>query len=161
MDFIITKGQVGTRPRVELPSSGFLEAIGEEGMRQLISDHYDLLKQSNIRGLFPPSDEGFELAKKHSADFFIQICGGPKYFNKSRGNPMMAARHAPCAITSKARDIWLESYIIILKKLDVDEKLKESFWKYIDIFSIWMMNTHDSSSFQESMKTQKPQAFRT
>jgi len=60
---------------------------------------------------------------------------------------MMAARHSPFAITSEARDIWLESYIIILKKLDMDEKLKASFWKYLDIFSIWMMNTHGGSTF--------------
>jgi len=149
MDFIITPGQVGTRPGVELPDRGFLEIIGEEGMRKLVSDHYDLLKQSNIRGLFPPSDEGFELAKKHSADFFIQICGGPRYFDQSRGKPMMAARHSPFAITSEARDIWLESYSMILKELDMDEKLKASFWKYLDIFSIWMMNTHGGSGFHK------------
>lgn len=141
MEFIITPAQVGTRPQVELPSPKILEFLGEEGMRNLISEHYDLLKESKIKGLFPPTPEGLEKAKEHSADFFIQICGGPRYFDQKRGRPMMAARHSPFAITQEARKIWLESYAIILSKLDMPEELKESFWKYIDIFSIWMMNT--------------------
>jgi len=141
MLYNITEAQLGTRPPVQIPNPAVLEYLGEEGMRQLISDHYDLLRQSDISDLFPPSDEGFALAKKHSADFFIQICGGPRYFDQSRGKPMMAARHSPFAITPHARKIWLESYIIVLSKSDMPDDLKESFWNYLDIFSIWMMNT--------------------
>lgn len=144
MEYNITPAQVGTRPPVQIPDPKVLEHLGEAGMRKLISDHYDLLKESNIRGLFPPSDEGFELAKKHSADFFIQICGGPRYFDQSRGKPMMAARHSPFAITQEARRIWLESYIIVLNQIDMPEDLKKSFWNYLDIFSIWMMNTTEN-----------------
>lgn len=143
MNYTITQAQIGTRPKVELPNPRILEVLGEEGMRKMISDHYDLLKQSNIRGLFPPNDQAFEMAKKHSADFFIQICGGPRYFDENRGAPMMAARHSPFAITQEARRIWLESYIIVLSNLDLEDELKQSFWNYLDIFSIWMMNTHD------------------
>ncbi|RXK12180.1 globin [Halarcobacter mediterraneus] len=143
MQYNITPAQIGTRPQVSLPNPKILEALGEEGMRKMVSDHYDLLKQSNIRGLFPPTEEGFEMAKKHSADFFIQICGGPRYFDMSRGAPRMVARHMPFAITQEARRIWLESYIMVLNTLELDEELKQSFWNYIDIFSIWMMNTND------------------
>ena len=143
MQYIITQAQLGQRPQVTLPDPEILNVLKEDGMRQLISDHYDLLKQSNIRGLFPPSEEGFQLAKKHSADFFIQICGGARHFDQSRGKPMMAARHAPFAITQEARRVWLESYIMILEPLNMPEDLKESFWNYLDIFSIWMMNTSE------------------
>ena len=146
MLYSITQANLGQRPQVTLPNPEILNVLGEDGMRKLISDHYDLLKQSNIRGLFPPHDEAFEMAKKHSADFFIQICGGERYFDKSRGAPRMIARHAPFKITATARIIWLESYIIILKDLELSEELKESFWKYLDIFSIWMINTPEQSS---------------
>jgi len=149
MQFNITQAQLGARPQVELPNPEILNFLGEDGMRKMISDHYDLLKQSNIRGLFPPTDEAFEMAKKHSADFFIQICGGPRYFDQSRGAPRMIARHAPFRITPEARRIWLESYIMVLNSLQMPENLKESFWNYLDIFSIWMMNTpeDDHSKF--------------
>ena len=141
MQFTITQAQLGQRPPVVKPDPKVLNFLGEEKMRKLISDHYDLLRVSNIKGLFPPSDEGFELAKKHSADFFIQICGGPDYFNQNRGAPMMVARHQPFKITPKVRIVWLECYMEVLKKLDIDENLLKSFWNYLDIFSIWMINT--------------------
>ena len=143
MQFNISQGLVGTRPPVVKPSPKVLEFLGESGMRKLISDHYDLLRVSNIKGLFPPSEEGFALAKQHSADFFIQICGGHPYFNENRGAPMMAARHQPFRITPEARRIWLESNIIVLSNLDMPDDLKQSFWDYLDIFSIWMMNTQE------------------
>ncbi len=143
MEYKITPAQVGTRPSVELPSPKVLEFLGEEGMRNLISQHYDLLKISKIKHLFPRTPEAFEKAKEHSADFFIQICGGRPYFNEKRGRPMMVARHAPFKITQEARKIWLESYAIVLEKLDMPEELKQSFWNYLDIFSIWMMNSND------------------
>ncbi|MFV0562472.1 globin [Malaciobacter mytili] len=144
MQFTITPAQVGTRPPVLLPTPQFLELLKEEGIRKLVSDHYDLLRQSNIKGLFPPTDEGFALAKEHSADFFIQICGGPKYFNEKRGAPMMAARHSPFKINQEARRIWLESYAMVLAPLQIPEEVKKSFWNYIDIFSIWMMNSMEN-----------------
>ncbi len=144
MQFTITPAQVGTRPPVTLPTPQFLELLKEEGIRKLVSDHYDLLRQSNIKGLFPPTDEGFALAKEHSADFFIQICGGPKYFNEKRGAPMMAARHSPFKINQEARRIWLESYAMVLAPLQIPQDIKKSFWNYIDIFSIWMMNSMEN-----------------
>lgn len=143
MEFPITQAQVGTRPQVQLPSHNILKTLGEEGMRKMVSDHYDLLRESKIKGLFPPSDEGFAMAKKHSADFFIQICGGPRYFDESRGAPMMAARHSPFKITQEARKVWLESYIQVIKELPMNDELKLSLWNYLDIFSIWMLNSHD------------------
>lgn len=141
MQFTITQAQIGERPPVVKPVPEVLKFLGEEKMRKIISDHYDLLRVSNIKGLFPSTDEGFEMAKKHSADFFIQICGGPDYFNQSRGAPMMAGRHAAFKITSEARMIWLESYIKVLEPIEMPDDLKQSFWNYLDIFSIWMVNT--------------------
>ncbi len=143
MEYKITPAQVGTRPPVQLPNPKVLEFLGEDGMRDLISQHYDILKTSKIKDLFPTSQKGLEKAKEHSADFFIQICGGTPYFNQNRGRPMMAARHAPFKITQEARKIWLESYITVLEKSSLPQDLKQSFWDYLDIFSIWMMNSHD------------------
>ncbi len=143
MNYAITQAQLGTRPNVQIPNPKFYEVLGEKGMRKLISDHYDILITTNIKNLFPPTPELLETAKQHSADFFIQICGGPQYFNVTRGAPQMARRHAPFKITMEARKIWLESYIPILKKLDMNDELKQSFWNYLNIFSIWMINSSE------------------
>jgi len=140
----ITYAQFGVRPPVIKPIPEFFIEMGEEGIRKLISDHYDAIKQSDIYFLFPQDDEEFEKAKIHSSDFMIQICGGPAYFNQNRGAPQMVGRHAPFAIDAKARERWLELYkplIIELKENGVTERSLYSFWGYLNIFSLWMINT--------------------
>ncbi|MCJ8325766.1 MAG: globin [Campylobacterales bacterium] len=143
MEYKITNGTIGVRPNVTLPNPEILKLLGDEGMRQITKEHYEILRVSEIKDMFPPTDKGIEMAVKHASDFFIQICGGERHFDQNRGRPMMAARHSPFKIDAKARIIWLEAYITILEKLDIPDDLKESFWKYLDIFSIWMLNTPD------------------
>lgn len=141
MQYIISDASFGDRPNVSLPNPLVLATLKEEGMRALISRHYDLLANSEIKDLFPQHEQGLEMAKKHSADFFVQICGGPKYFNENRGAPRMVARHMPFKITANARIIWLEMFSKAMEESNLGEEEKQSFWDYIDIFSIWMINT--------------------
>ena len=144
MNFEIAHAQFGVRPPVTKPIREFLIEVGEKGIRDLISKHYDTIRESEIAHLFPMNDEDFEDAKKHSSDFFIQICGGPTYFNENRGAPRMVGRHAPFRIDARAREVWLELYkplLIELKEGGVTETSVQSFWDYLNIFSIWMINT--------------------
>ncbi len=143
MNLEIKEYTLGTRPEVTRPNPEILTVLGEEGIRKMVSDHYDLLIESGIKGLFPPTAEGVEKAKQHSADFFIQYLGGPDYFNQSRGKPMMAARHSPFTITPSARKVWLECYREVLGKLEIDESLIISYWNYLEVFSQWMVNSRD------------------
>lgn len=144
MNLEIAQAQFGVRPPVTKPIPEFLLEVTEGGIRELISKHYDSLKVSDISHLFPMDEKEFEAAKTHSADFFIQICGGPAYFNQNRGAPQMVGRHAPFRIDAKARQVWLELYkplILELKEKGVTETSLNSFWGYLNIFSIWMINT--------------------
>ena len=145
MNLTITEGTLGVRPPVTKPHPGFLFEVGEERFRKLVSDHYELLRTSDISFLFPINDEDdFSAAKKHAADFMIQICGGPAYFNQSRGEPRMVGRHAPFRIDPVARHRWLEIYAMLLPALEaegINPEYIQSFWNYLDIFSIWMINT--------------------
>ena len=144
MEFSITTYFPG-RPNVTLPSKDMFLLLKEEGMRKMVSNHYDLLKESGISELFPQNPIAFEKAKEHSADFFIQICGGPMYFNKHRGRPQLLKRHLPHKITPEGRIEWLNCYKEVLSKLELPEEVIQSFWKYLDIFSIWMVNTQSTS----------------
>ncbi len=145
MDLKITDGEFGVRLPVTKPHPGFFAEVGEERFRKLVDDHYELIRNSDIAFLFPVFDEEeFSLAKKHAADFFIQICGGHAYFAESRGEPRMVGRHAPFRIDEKARRRWLELYAQLLPELEsegVSPEYIKSFWEYIDIFSTWMINT--------------------
>ncbi len=146
MDLEITYFAPGTRPEVTIPAKALYEALQEEGVRKLVGDHYACLRTSSISHLFPENEEAFEMVTRHSADFFVQILGGPPYFNMNRGNPMLIKRHAPFAITPEARVVWLECYQKVLAKLTIDEKLIKAFWDYINVFSHWMINSDSDAA---------------
>jgi hemoglobin len=140
MEFQISEFNRGNRPEVTLPSSEMFRILGEEGIRRLVSDHYDLLAQSAVKHLFPDDAAGLERAKMNTSDFFVQVCGGPMYFNKNRGRPMMYKRHLPFKITPEARIVWLECYREALQKQELPDVVALSFWNYINVFSMWMVN---------------------
>ncbi len=141
MTFEIIPYQNTNLPEVQLPDKEFLNQLGESGIRKLSNDHYNLLRKSEINNLFPEDDIEFEKAKLRSSDFLIQIMGGRPYFNENRGKPMLAQRHAPFKITPKARLTWLECYSEVLKKIDLEEEIMSSFWKYLNMLSMRMVNT--------------------
>ena len=147
LDFSILPYTEGVNPPVTKPNPAFLQDIGEQGMRNLLDRFYMGLYESPIKDIFPESKEEMKIAAQHSADFFIQICGGPKYFNKNRGAPQMRQRHAPFRITPHARLHWLVTYEEALQPI-IKEKLSsevniQSFWGYLNVFSQWMINSRD------------------
>jgi len=132
----------GVRAEVQRPIPEFYATVGEDGIRKLVAEHYELLKVSSIKELFPVDDEvEFAKAKKHAADFFIQFLGGPRYFEQSRGAPQMVGRHNPFKITGKSRIVWLSLYLELLKDMEAEPKAVESYWNYLNSFSTWMVNT--------------------
>ena len=145
MDLQITEGKVGVRPPVAKPHPGFFHEVGEARFRKLVHDHYDSIKTSDIAFLFPVfDDDDFAEAQKHAADFLIEISGGPDYFTQTRGEHQMVGRHAPFRIDEKARRVWLELYQSLLQELEtegVSKEYIESFWNYLNIFSMWVLNT--------------------
>jgi len=145
LNFTIFPYQIGIQPPVPKPNPEFLTDIGEEGMRTLLDRFYMGLFESPIKVLFPKEIDIMKNAGQTSADFFIQICGGIPYFNQNRGTPQMGRRHAPFAITPDARLHWLICFEEALQPI-IDEKQSseeniQSFWDYINVFSIWMINS--------------------
>jgi len=145
MDLKISDGKIGVRPPVAKPHPGFLHEVGEERFKKLVYDHYEKIKTSDIAFLFPVfDDDDFEEAKKHAFDFLIEISGGPDYFTQSRGEHQMVGRHAPFRIDEEARKSWLALYKPLLEELEgegITPEYIESFWNYLDIFSMWLINT--------------------
>lgn len=145
MKLSVTKGKIGVRPNVAKPHPGFFHEVGEERFRKLVFDHYDSIKTSDIKFLFPVfDDDDFAEAQKHAADFLIEISGGPDYFTQTRGEHQMVGRHAPFRIDEASRVTWLTLYIPLLEALveeGVSEEYIQSFWNYLNVFSMWLVNT--------------------
>lgn len=145
MKLIITDGEIGVRPAVTKPHPGFLHQVGEERFKKLVYAHYDLIEVSDIAFLFPVHDEeDFAEAKQHAFDFLIEVSGGPDYFTQSRGAHQMVGRHAPFRIDEAGRISWLKLYAGLLEDLvdeGVSEEYIQSFWDYLNIFSMWLVNT--------------------
>ena len=145
MKLRLTKGKLNKRPPVTKPHPGFFHEVGEKRFRKLVSDHYKSIRESDIALLFPVfDDDDFEEAKKHAADFLIEISGGPDYFTQTRGEHHMVGRHAPFRIDEDARRSWLKLYRPLLKELvseGISKEYIKSFWHYLDIHSTWMVNT--------------------
>jgi hemoglobin len=145
MNLKITDGEIGIRPAVAKPHPGFLYEVGKERFHKLVYDHYELIETSEIAFLFPVMDEeDFEDAKRHAFTFLYEISGGEPLFTQERGEHQMVGRHAPFRIDEQARRVWLELYIELLEPL-VDEGITpeyiQSFWDYLDIYSMWVVNT--------------------
>ncbi len=131
--------------KVIKPDPGFFQLVGEIRFRKLVDDHYEILKESEIAFMFPVDyPYEFEKVKKHAADFLIQISGGPDYYAQTRGDSRMLARHARFRIYEKGRFIWLDSYRSLLQELEkegIDTKYIESFWNYLNNFSMPLVNS--------------------
>jgi len=141
MNLEINPYNFGDRPSVTRPDKALLEYLGEDGIRAMVSRHYDLMRQSPIKKLFPSDDSEFEKAKLRSSDFMIQILGGTEHYNRNQGQPMLSKRHKPFTITYSGRTVWLNCYKQALLETNAPEHLIQSFWDYINVFSIWMVNT--------------------
>lgn len=141
MELEITAYLAGQRPEVTKPDPSFFKEMKVDGIRKMVSRHYDLLRESPLKQMFSEDDSIFEAQKKNSADFMIQICGGPDYYNQNRGKPMLINRHAAFSINVQGRIEWLQCYRQALMELDITDELRFSFWNYLNVFSSWMVNT--------------------
>jgi len=112
-------------------------AIGEDGIRQLLLLHYGNLSRSSIQGMFATD---LEKAANRSADFFIQIMGGPPLYSQKHGPPRMRARHMPFLITEEARQVWLDCFLRAMEDLPFPAEFAPEFKRFLDEFSAWMVN---------------------
>ncbi|RHX91759.1 bacitracin resistance protein BacA [Leptospira stimsonii] len=144
--FIPPGGPPGPVPGLQL----VFNAVGELSLRKLVSDFYDQIPQSSIAFMFP---KNVEESKTKSADFLIQVTGGPPLYSQNYGPPRMRARHLPFPIDEKARRVWLSCYRKALDGWEADSVQKEILWSFLKDFSGWMVNlenkTEESNGIEE------------
>ena len=145
MSYEITKTVEGEEVSFTNPAKEFYEALGYEGMKDMMERFYDKVFESEIATFFPQDEEEFEEVKAKNTLFFIQLCGGPNIYDEGieeKGlNEHMIKIHEDFSINEKARLEWLGCMEETLKETDIPQELKDNFWEYVERFSKLTVNT--------------------
>ena len=128
----------GGPPSGPPPSREIFNLMGEEKIRELVKIFYEEIESSSIRNMFP---ESLEESIVKSADFMVQVLGGPPYYTRKFGPPRMRMRHFPFIIDEKARRSWLGCYKKALERVQIQEDTKNQIWEFLVSFSSWMVNS--------------------
>ena len=144
MSYEITKATKGEDVKFKNPDPAFYEAVGYDGMQEIMYKFYDEIYHSDIAHFFPQDLEEFEEVKKKNTKFFIQMCGGPAiYEEEMQGKDLdqyMIDIHKDFSIYFKSRDEWYGTFRSVLEKLDIEQSIKDDFWQYLDKFSKLTVN---------------------
>ena len=127
----------GGPPQGPPPSKEIFIQMGEEKIRELVKFFYEEIETSSIRSMFP---ETLEESVVKSADFMVQVFGGPPHYSRNYGPPRMRMRHLPFVIDEKARRSWLGCYKKALERVQIQEDIKNQIWEFLVSFSEWMVN---------------------
>jgi len=115
------------------------EILGEQRIRNLVHEFYKNIETSEIREMFPKGD--LTQSAEKSADFMIQVLGGPPLYSQKYGPPRMRMRHLNFVIDEKSRRVWLSCYKKALNESDIPEPQKQIIWEFLVNFSSWMVNS--------------------
>jgi len=117
-------------------------AVGEDGFHRLVAAFYRRVPADDILGpMYPPGD--LAGAEERLRDFLVGRFGGPLRYIERRGHPQLRMRHMPFAVTSSARERWMQLMNQALDEArfpaDIDRLLREFF----DTVSTMMINRRD------------------
>ena len=92
-----------------------------------------------LRPLYPEQDLG--PAQERFTLFLVQYWGGPTTYSDQRGHPRLRMRHAPFAVTPKAKEHWLTHFRAALDEADLAPEHDAQFWDYVTHAAQFMINT--------------------
>ena len=119
----------------------FYEAVGgEPTFRRIVGRFYQLVAEDEVlRPLYPEEDLG--PAEERLRLFLMQYWGGPTTYSDQRGHPRLRMRHAPYAVTPKAKEHWLTHFRAALDEVALPPEQDEQFWDYVTHAAQFMVNS--------------------
>lgn len=123
--------------------STFYEQVGgEKFFADLVSQFYAVVATDPIlRPMYP--DDDMEGAQERLKWFLGQYWGGPSTYQENRGHPRLRMRHAQFAITTEARDAWLNAINKAVDGVEIDAALKGELWSYLEMAANSLVNQPD------------------
>jgi len=102
--------------------------IGDEKIQLLAKLFYsEVENQPDLRALYP---KDLIKAEERLYLFLLQVFGGPQTYTEQRGHPRLRMRHMDWKIDDHLRNIWLNSMLKSLDKIEVDQVVKEHMQGY-------------------------------
>jgi hemoglobin len=96
-----------------------------------------------LRPMYPEEDLADGSAARRLAMFLTQYWGGPNTYSIERGHPRLRMRHAPFAVTPKAREAWLRNFRAGLDSVALTPEQDAKFWGYVTYAAEFMLNAED------------------
>lgn len=129
-------------PDIERPNPDIYAQMADDGIRRMIHSFYERLYASSISKLFV---DDLQASANRSADYFVQILGGPALYQEKYGHPRLRSRHTPIVITEESRQVWMGCFDATLATASDDFGFPEAhlpgFRNFLDAFSRWMVNS--------------------
>ena len=139
--------QKGEKVDWKIPSKRLYDALGYDGVMDLMYRFYDEIYDSAIATFFPQDEEEFDEIKHKNALFFVQLLGGEKVHDvKGDMNEHILRIHDEFSIYDKTRFEWLGCMDTVLRQTPIEQDIKDEFWDYLEKFSRLTVNTFSDGS---------------
>jgi hemoglobin len=120
------------------------EIGGEETITRIVAAFYrGVAGDPYLRAIYPEDDLG--PAEERFRLFLTQYWGGPTTYSERRGHPRLRMRHAPYAVTPKAKEHWLRHFRDALDEVALPPEQDAQFWDYITHAAQFMVNSFDET----------------
>jgi hemoglobin len=124
-------------------AQSFYDAIGGyETIAAVVHRFYEGVATDEVlRPLYP--EEDLAGAEERFRLFLVQYWGGPTTYSDRRGHPRLRMRHAPFAVTPRAKEHWLRHFRAGLDSVALPPELDAQFWDYVTHAAQFMVNTFE------------------
>jgi hemoglobin len=121
----------------------FYDAIGGlPTITKIVERFYEGVATDEVlRPIYP--EEDLAPAAERFTLFLAQYWGGPTTYSDRRGHPRLRMRHAPFAVSPRAKEHWLRHFRAGLDAANLPADLDAQFWDYITHAAQFMVNTFD------------------
>ncbi len=121
----------------------FYDAVGGHQTFVRIVDRFyvGVAADPELRALYP--DEDLSAAAHRLTMFLEQYWGGPTTYSDERGHPRLGMRHAPFAVTPRARDRWLLHMRTAVDEAGLTPEQTAQLWEYLERAAHFLVNTFD------------------
>ena len=131
-------------PNARFPGRHVYQVLGETTIRRMVTRHHELLWHSPSGHLFGDKEAHFRQAVARTADYFVEMLGGPKHYTPVQGNPRLGKRHQPFAIGPEDRETWLHCLARAMREEGIPAEMVEEIWAWVEPLSMRMLSPRRS-----------------